>query len=137
MPKASLRRLSWKFFALTLMLGCLVFLSASREAAADENCCITQYNTCNSGCSCTYDPATGICHTDIPCETNCQQQYATCTQTGGTGCPPQQPKTPCEECLDNCDSMYDSCLASGSQTPQQCAFLRYRCKQRCNTACIY
>lgn len=136
--KAISHKLTRKLFTLAVLLACLALLGAGREVgAADDQCCIDQHNTCTSQCGYVYDPATGQYVYDFACQSRCDDQYTDCTAPDGPGCGPAQPKTPCEECLDNCDSMQADCVASGTQTFQQCAYLAYRCRQRCNTYCIY
>lgn len=126
MSKTFSRKLSWKLLALALLVAGLIFLSVDRKAQADETCCSPQYDSCMSNC--------GFNGT---CQQMCYDQYTYCVSSGGAGCEPVQPQTPCEECLDNCDAMQEDCLNSGTQTPQQCAYMTYRCKQRCNLYCIY
>jgi hypothetical protein len=126
MSKAFSPKLFWRFFTLLLMTGCLVFLSSEQAVKADVTCCDEQYSSCMSNCG-----------FDQLCQANCYDEHQYCVASGGEGCGPVQPKTPCEECLDNCDTMYQDCLTSGTQTPQQCAYMNYRCRQRCNLYCIY
>ena len=137
MSKVFSHRLSWKLFTLSLLIAGLVFLSIGHGVKAEE-CCIDEYNTCDSQCTDVYNPVTGQYETDYACHSACQQTYADCEAPGPPGCHgPAQPQTPCQGCLTNCDEMQQQCLASGTQTPQQCAFLSYRCRQRCNLYCIY
>jgi hypothetical protein len=126
MSKAFSHRLSRKLFTLSLLVVCLVFLSIGPGVNADETCCSNQYNSCMSNCG-----------FNTTCQAMCYDQYTYCSGSGGVGCGPAQPQTPCEECLANCDDMHADCLASGTQTPQQCAYMSYRCRQRCNLYCIY
>lgn len=138
MLKALSHKLSWKLFTLSILLACLVFLSVGQKVgASDDNCCIDQHNSCTSQCGYIYNPVTGHYDYDFACQSECDDQYTDCTAPDGPGCGPAHPQTPCQECLDNCDAMKAECLAEGVQTPQQCTFLGYRCRQRCNTYCIY
>ena len=126
MSKVFSHRLSWKLFTLALLLAGLIFLSTGRKVSADPACCDTQYSSCMSNC--------GFNGT---CQQMCNDIAQACFASGGEGCGIAQPQTPCQECLDNCDQMQADCLSLGTQTPQQCAFMTYRCKQRCNLYCIY
>jgi hypothetical protein len=137
MPKAFSHGLSRKLFTLAVLIGCLIFLYAGQGVkATDADCCISEYNSCNAQCGIICD-ASG-CHTDYNCYMACNNTFANCSSPQGQ-CqnPPQQPQTPCQGCLDNCDQMHQDCLAAGTQTPQQCAYMSFRCRQRCNLYCIY
>ncbi|HEX7313525.1 MAG TPA: hypothetical protein VF297_06365 [Pyrinomonadaceae bacterium] len=131
MSKALSRRLSRKFFTLSLLLVCLVCLTAGPDASADEDCCISKYNTCNAQCPPICD-ANG-CYSNIPCERTCDKQYFECTAWGGVSCK-QEPEEPCPGCQESCDVMQQECVASGGD-PRSCVFAGYRCRQSCYVGC--
>ena len=126
MSHTSLRRWFRPLIPLLLVIAALVSPSLDRRAIADENCCIDQHAACFTNCG-----------SDTACQQTCNDQYSICAASGGDTCLPQSPNTPCQECLDNCDQMYVSCVAEITKPIQECAFIRYRCKQRCNILCIY
>jgi hypothetical protein len=99
---------------------------------ADEDCCISQFNTCNAQCSPICDA--GGCHSDYNCETGCNNQYATCTAPGGGGNCYIEPEEPCPGCAESCDVMQQECLDSGGD-PRSCVFAGYRCRQSCYVGC--
>lgn len=138
MSKIISHRLPLKLFTLSILISCLVVFSNDRTVEAVDSwpdCCITEYNTCNSQCGTICDN-TG-CHSDTNCEMTCNNQYADCSSpTGHCSSAPAQPQTPCQGCLDSCDQEQANCLADGI-SPTQCAYMRYRCRQRCNYGCYY
>jgi len=132
MSKTHPHRLYRRLFVLSLLLACLSFLSASPAARADGDCCISQYNTCNSGCAPVCDPSG--CYSDYNCEMQCNNQYATCSAPGGGGTCYQQPEEPCPGCAEACDVMQQECVDSGGD-PRSCVFAGVRCRQSCYVGC--
>lgn len=120
-----------KLFTLITLILSLLVLPEGAATRTGNDACIAQYNSCNAQCPTYCDPASGICFADAACEMACNDQLAQCNGGG-----PAQPLTPCEGCLLNCDQMQQSCLADGT-APATCLTMKFKCRQRCNTACIY
>lgn len=131
MPKTDVRRAFLKLVALVTMTGALFFFYPSSSAQTGPNC-DNDYQYCATQCADTYGHGTQGYY---DCRTACDSNYFTCA--GQQNPPKAQPQQPCPPCLQECDLMQQQCLADGLQTPQQCLFATYRCKQRCNYGCYY
>lgn len=131
MSKAQPRRLYWRLLVLSLLLACLSFLPAGPAARADEDCCISNWNTCNGQCPPVCD-STG-CYSDISCVRYCDKQYYECSAWGGVSCR-QEPEEPCPGCAEGCDVMQQECIDSGGD-PRSCVSAGVRCRQSCYVGC--
>lgn len=70
------KKLCLKFLTLAFLVGCLAFMASGRDAHAEGDFCISQYNTCTSGCpiAIPLDAPTAAC------EMGCMQQLSGCTE---------------------------------------------------------
>ena len=129
MLRTNVRRVLFKLAVLIVMIGALFFYRSDTRAQFGSAGCDNDFEWCISICAddggtweeCVYG--------------TCAAGYMACWQTGNP--PIGQPQMPCPPCVAECDFNQLACLAEGSLSSQTCAFMAYRCKQRCNYGCFY
>jgi hypothetical protein len=131
MPRTDVRRAFLKVVVLLALTGTLFFFYSKSRAQTGPNC-DNDYQYCATQCSDQYGHGTEAYYN---CRSICDSSYFDCAQEANP--PVGQPQRPCPPCLQECDLAQQQCLADGIQTPSQCLFTTYRCKQRCNYYCDY
>ena len=134
MSGTSVRRIVFKLAVLIAMISALFFYRSDTRAQFGSTGCDNDYEYCITNCIDQYGVGTDEYNECVHGIGGCDTGYFDCW--GNENPPTCQPQLPCPPCIAECDMNQQSCLASGI-SPQQCAFLTYRCKQRCNYYCIY
>ena len=131
MFQATVRRFPVRLFVVATMITALLFApSGGVIRAQGQFGCDADYEYCYTQCQFLPDP-----DDQTLCVQACEPLYYECRQWEDP--PVGQPRRPCPPCLQECDLMALQCRLDGTGTPQQCAFINYRCRQRCNYDCIY
>jgi hypothetical protein len=135
MPKSGARRFVFKVALLIAMTAMIFLLRSDTRAQYGSPGCDNDYQYCSQGCADQYGSGSDAYNNCVHGSGGCDTNYFSCW--GNENPPMQQPQKPCPPCLAECDLYQQQCLADGVQTPSQCAYTTFRCKQRCNYYCVY
>ena|SRR5687768_4132640 len=135
MPKKDVRRVVFKLVVLVAMIGALFIYQSDTRAQFGSTGCDNNYQYCTNVCGDEHGYNTEPFNECVHGTGGCDSAYFECWESNNP--PTGQPQLPCPPCVAECDFNQQQCLAEGTATPTQCAYLGYRCRQRCNYYCIY